>query len=318
MRIISFLLLAVVLFSSCKQYEKTKSGLTYKISGKGTGDLIKNGQIVKFNIEYKTKTKSGKDTILNTTYGKTPGFMKVDTAKMPKYNFTEILTQLHVGDKVEFVLSVDTLVKLKMVPDYNDMFVKGGSVNGKVEIIKIFTDDKAANDDYMKEMMASNKAEQEKIEKASAGETAKENAAIAKYIADNKLTTVSTPGGVKVVVENAGDAQKADSGYQAVVMYKGYTLDGKVFDANMGPDAKHTEPFTVVLGQHRVIRGWEEGLKLFGKGGKGKMIIPFLLGYGPQGSPPVIPAYATLVFDVEVKDVTKAAAAAAAPAPPAH
>ena len=232
---------------------------------------------------------------------------------MPKYNFTEILTKLAVGDKVEFVLSVDSLVKLKMIPDYSDIFVKGGSVNGKVEILKIFTDDKAANDDYMKEMMASNKAEQEKIEKESAGETAKESAAISKYIADNKLTTVSTPGGVKVVVENAGTGPKADSGYKVSVMYIGRTLDGKVFDANMGPEAKRKEPIDVVLGRHGVIRGWEEGLKLFGKGGKGKMIIPFLLGYGPQGSPPVIAPYATLVFDIEVKDVTKADAAPAAP-----
>ena len=48
---------------------------------------------------------------------------------------------------------------------------------------------------------------------------------------------------------------------------------------------------------------WEEGLKYFSKGATGKMIIPALLAYGQQGSPPVIPPYANLVFDIEIADV---------------
>ena len=103
---------------------------------------------------------------------------------------------------------------------------------------------------------------------------------------------------------------------QASVLYRGYTLDGKVFDANFGEGAKHTDPFPVVLGEHRVIRGWEEGLKLFGKGGKGKLIVPFMLAYGPQGSAPAIPAYATLVFDVQITDVSKPTPQAAPSMPP--
>ena len=308
MRIISYLLVAVVFFSSCNKFEKAKSGMKQKItSSGGSKEKIKLGQIVKFNIEYKVKMANGKDSILSSTFGKAAGFLKADSARLPKYNFTEILTQLSVGDKVEFVLDNDTLKKMHMIPDFNDVFVKGGTVNGRVEILKIFTDEKLANEEYMTEMAAENKKQQEKIEKESAGETAKEKDRIAKYIADNKLKTVVTPGGVQVVVEVAGEGQKADSGWQASVMYKGYTMDGKVFDANMGADAKHKEPFPVVLGQHRVIRGWEEGLKYFGKGGKGKLIIPFMLAYGPQGNPPVIPAYSSLVFDVEVLDVTKPA-----------
>jgi hypothetical protein len=31
-----------------------------------------------------------------------------------------------------------------------------------------------------------------------------------------------------------------------------------------------------------------------------------MLGYGPQGSPPTIPAYSNLVFDIVVNDVTEA------------
>lgn len=63
-------------------------------------------------------------------------------------------------------------------------------------------------------------------------------------------------------------------------------------------------PFTFVVGKHNVIQGWDDGLKYFAKGGKGRLLVPAMLGYGPQGSPPVIPQYTNLIFDIEVTDVT--------------
>lgn len=53
-----------------------------------------------------------------------------------------------------------------------------------------------------------------------------------------------------------------------------------------------------------MIPGWEEGIKLVGKGGKIKLIIPPSLAYGavPVGT---IPANSTLIFDVEMLDIQK-------------
>ena len=73
------------------------------------------------------------------------------------------------------------------------------------------------------------------------------------------------------------------------------------------------QPYDVNVGSGTVIRGWELALKYFGKGGKGTIYVPSMNAYGPQGSPPVIPAYSNLAFDIEIADVKQGPP----PAPPA-
>ena len=81
--------------------------------------------------------------------------------------------------------------------------------------------------------------------------------------------------------------------------YTGSLTSGKVFDSSY----KRNEPISFPLGMGRVIKGWDEGIALLNVGGKAKLIIPYFLAYGEEGHPPVIPARATLIFDVELTDV---------------
>lgn len=302
------LALTALIFVSCNRYEKTKSGMPYKITSAGSKEKAKPGNVVKFDLELKLV---GKDTVLQSTKKMgVPGYIIVDTgARQIKYFFTEILTLLGKGDKVDFNLSVDSLVKNKQIPGYDVLFKKGGMLKGHLEVLKIYANENEAKPDYEKEMQAAQEKERVKIEKESASKKVEEEKIIAKYIADKKLNTVKSANGVYVVIEKEGEGAKPDSGKKVMVMYKGYTLDGKVFDKNVEADATHKDPIPVVIGAHTVIPGWEEGLKYFAKGSKGKLIIPFSLGYGAQGSPPVIPPYATLVFDIEVVDVSVPTAA---------
>jgi FKBP-type peptidyl-prolyl cis-trans isomerase len=292
------LLLAIVLFASCNQYEKTPSGLAYKFT-KGSGkEKLKHGQAIKMNIEYKL---TAKDSILSSSFGHIPVYFVLDTAHLGKYNFTELLTSSSEGDKIDFRLSIDTLKKMGMV-EYNAIFHKGDFIAGKVDIIKVFPGQPEMMTDYQKEL---------EIEKQS------EITALKAYTDKKGIKTTSTPGGVLVEVINAGDAVKGDSGMQSSVLYRGYFIDGKVFDSNMvksAPGGGH--PYDVVVGTGSVIKGWDEGLKLLGKGGKARFFVPSMLAYGPQGSQPVIPPYANLVFDIEVTNVAVPAPKPAQPTIP--
>ncbi len=108
---------------------------------------------------------------------------------------------------------------------------------------------------------------------------------------------ITTASGLKFYVIEEGDlSQKPKVGQTAVTHYAGYLTDGTKFDASYD----RGQPFPVPVGQGQVIKGWDEILPLMGVGSKYKVIIPPDLGYGPQGSPPVIPANATLIFDMEL------------------
>jgi peptidylprolyl isomerase len=56
-------------------------------------------------------------------------------------------------------------------------------------------------------------------------------------------------------------------------------------------------PFTLGTGQ--VIKGWDEGIALLRVGEQARLIIPYNLAYGIEGSGP-IPPMSTLIFDVEL------------------
>ncbi len=109
----------------------------------------------------------------------------------------------------------------------------------------------------------------------------------------------STDSGLLYILENEGTGEHPVSGKTVAVHYTGTLLDGTKFDSSLD----RGEPIEFVLGEGRVIKGWDEGIALLKKGGKAKLIIPYYLGYGEQGYPGVIPPKATLIFDVELVDV---------------
>ncbi|MBQ9204677.1 MAG: FKBP-type peptidyl-prolyl cis-trans isomerase [Prevotella sp.] len=129
---------------------------------------------------------------------------------------------------------------------------------------------------------------QQKEEKAKAAGKAflEENA--------KKEGVVTLPSGLQYKVLTQGDGAIAKATDKVQVKYEGRLIDGTVFDST---DRHGGKPLTFAPNQ--VIKGWTEALTLMPVGSKWQLYIPQELGYGsrPAGN---IPAYSTLVFDVEV------------------
>lgn len=114
---------------------------------------------------------------------------------------------------------------------------------------------------------------------------------IQKYLTDNKLTAKSTASGLHYTMQVEGTGTNPSINSTVSVLYKGYYLDGKGFDESL------SKPISFPL--KNVIPGWQEGMQLFKKGGKGVLLMPSTLGYG--GYPPSgIRRNAVLIFDVEL------------------
>jgi FKBP-type peptidyl-prolyl cis-trans isomerase len=118
---------------------------------------------------------------------------------------------------------------------------------------------------------------------------------------DPELTT--TKSGLKYKDLAVGQGEEAGSGEVAVVHYTGWLVDGTKFDSSLD----RGQPFEFPVGGGRVIKGWDEGVAGMKVGGKRRLVIPPLLGYGAAGTPGgPIPPSATLIFEVELLEVKAA------------
>ena len=126
-----------------------------------------------------------------------------------------------------------------------------------------------------------------------------------------------TPTGLKYQDIKEGDGPSPKNGQTCVVHYTGWLYDpsaadghgtgwlwedgakGKKFDSSVD----RGQPFEFSLGMGRVIKGWDQGVSTMKVGGKRLLLVPPQLGYGARGAGSVIPANATLLFEVELLGV---------------
>jgi peptidylprolyl isomerase len=115
----------------------------------------------------------------------------------------------------------------------------------------------------------------------------------------NETDYQTTATGLKYYDFVVGTGAAPKQGQQVTVHYTGWLVDGKKFDSSLD----RGQPFGFAIGVGQVIRGWDEGVMSMKVGGKRQLVIPAELGYGARGAGGVIPANATLIFEVELLGV---------------
>ena len=110
----------------------------------------------------------------------------------------------------------------------------------------------------------------------------------------------TTNSGLKYKILVSTKNKKAVNGNNVKVHYTGKLMDGNIFDSSL----RRNLPFEFKIGEGRVIKGWEEALKILRVGEKASFIIPSDLAYGARGAGGVIPPNATLIFEIELLEIT--------------
>jgi len=137
---------------------------------------------------------------------------------------------------------------------------------------------------------------------AAANEPAAPTSAPAPFAAGGSTSQRTTASGLTIIEVADGTGPAAKSGDNVSVQYTGrLQSNGKKFDSSYD----RNEPFSFVLGQGQVIKGWDEGVAGMKVGGKRKLTIPANLGYGARGAGSDIPPNSVLVFEVELLKVGK-------------
>jgi len=273
--------LAVIMIAGCQgtSFEKTKSNLVYKIYRSKDTATVHNGETMKVQVIQKIN-----DSTLFDSHQTTPVYLPVGQQR--PYDASEVFTKLRLNDSLVTVQMMDSFIKQN--PRLLQRFKNGDRIITTFKVLHIYKQ----GENYM--------ADQQKDQDAVIALKDKE---LEDYIAKNKINATKTANGVYVEITNPGQGAQADTGKYVSVMYKGTTLNGKMFDSNTDSSSRHKEPLQFTIGKREMIPGFDEGVRVFKNGGQGRIFVPAKLGFGPNPNSPDIKPFDPVIFEVKLIDV---------------
>lgn len=217
-------------------------------------------------------------------------------------------------DRYSYALGMDLGKAVANVNVPLNIPVLMGAIKDQVDSNRLVLMSDSASESALQDLLLQMQKKKEADDKAQAQKALDEQT---KFFAENaKDTTVKkTPKGVQYKMLKAGAGISPKTGDKVQVHYVGSLLDGTEFDNSV----KRGEPLEFPV--DAVIEGWQDLLQVMKEGDKVKAWIPSALAYGEAGVPPMIPANAMLVFEVELlkvfAEVPAIDSAAVAPVAPA-
>lgn len=116
------------------------------------------------------------------------------------------------------------------------------------------------------------------------------------FLSENKVKEgiVALPSGLQYKIIEKGAGASPTSIDLVQTHYKGYFIDGRVFDSSYERGTPQVFPV------NRVIAGWSEALKMMRVGDKWQLFVPSYLAYGEAGFGNEIAPNTTLIFEMEL------------------
>ncbi|MDN3493402.1 peptidylprolyl isomerase [Winogradskyella bathintestinalis] len=233
------------------------------------------------------------------------------------------------GELVKGLAVLDTISNVKVQPGSNKPLedvtinrvniIRIGSTAKKFDAPKVFTEELPK----IKERAAAAKAEADaKAEEAQKEAKAKAEVAKNEFLKKNdqlKGRKIESPTGMAMIFTHEGNGVKPNSTDRVNIDCAGYLENGDLFwttwKAVAEKNGKYDErqdqagrykPFDMQYNETAtLIAGFKEAMLNMKIGDKARVYIPYYLGYGERGNPPVIPANANLVFDIELVSIKK-------------
>lgn len=301
---ILIILILSVLVVACSSDRETVSGQKFAIVKKGDGKEVDGKKFLIMSLVF----KDGKDSVWSDTRKNPYPWITIKQAIMkPGDNVLEVISMLTKGDSTVFKVSVKDLFKKSFhqpIPakvDSNSYFTFNVGLSDVLDSTQFMK--------YREELVAKQNVE---MVKQKNEQLAKDTVIIDNYLKERNIVARKTALGLRYVITRSGIGNTAKDGQTVKANYAGYLIDGKYFDTNIESIAKAKNlyqpngkymPIEVTLGQHGVIPGWEDALKLMSKGSKMTVYIPSTLAYGNRRMGPVITENSVLVFDMELVDL---------------
>ncbi len=267
-------------------FKETDNGLQYAFHVQTGKEKPELGDILSMEMIYHVNDS----VMFNSHEQGIPMYLKLMESMYPG-DIYEGLAMMSLGDSASFRLDAERFFMLTAsMPEIPAFIQPGDQITFHISMLKIMDDDAFAQE---QERIMQQQMEEDMLR------AEQEEDLMFEYLAEEGITVEPTPSGMYFVEKVRGDGPAVETGKMVTVHYEGRLLDGTVFDSSYD----RGEPIEFVIGQGQVIPGWDEGIGMMNVGGKATLVIPSYLGYGERGAGNMIPAFSTLVFDVEVMDV---------------
>lgn len=260
-----------------KGYKHLASGIDYKIVKDIKGKkAANNGDIMLLHMTWKAKDSVYFDS--RKIYNGEPFPYNIGNPQFPA-DPVEVLKMLTAGDSAVILVPVDSFKKSgQKVPGGGDYKM----MEFNIQVVAVKT--------------------QKELKDEAEAQRVTDDSLIRDHLKRNKIEAKKTASGLYYVIEKEGTGDNIKFGQLASILFIGKTLDGKVFDANMGPEATSKNVFDVEVGRKHVLKGWNEGFPLLKDGSKATFYIPSHLAFG-NAAKDKVPPNSVIISHIEVQKV---------------